>query len=38
MAKFDVCPICGAALDHGEPCDCEETQEACVCQEGEKTE
>lgn len=35
MSKFDVCPTCGATLDHGETCDCnkEETQEACVCQE-----
>lgn len=42
MSKFDVCPICGATLDHGETCDCEhnmeETQEACVCQKEEKTE
>lgn len=44
MSKFDTCPICDATLDHGEACDCqdtyniEETQEACVCQNGEKTE
>lgn len=44
MSKFDVCPICGATLDHGETCDCEsdinieETPQACTCQEGEKTE
>lgn len=44
MSKFDVCPICGATLDHGEACDCkgtcniEETQKACVCQKEEKTE
>ena len=44
MSKFDVCPICGATLDHGETCDCncefnkEETQEACVCQKEEKIE
>ena len=23
MAYFSVCPICGAALDPGERCDCE---------------
>lgn len=40
MAKYDVCPICGATLDHGETCDCnkEEIQEACGCQNEEKTE
>ncbi len=44
MSKFDVCPICGAALDHGEACDCkgtyniEEIHEECVCQKEEKTE
>lgn len=40
MSKFDICPICGATLDHGEICDCnkEETQEAYVCQGQEKTE
>lgn len=26
MSKFDVCPICGAALDHGETCDCEKEE------------
>ncbi|WP_312059360.1 hypothetical protein [Anaerotignum sp.] len=44
MSKFDVCPFCGATLDHGETCDCvcginiEETTQACTCQAGEKTE
>jgi hypothetical protein len=48
MSKFDICPICGATLDHGEACDCmgtyngsyniEETPQACTCQAGEKTE
>lgn len=44
MSKFDICPFCGATLDHGETCDCtckhikEENQEACVCQHEEKTE
>jgi len=40
MSKFEVCPNCGAALDHGETCDCEkeEMQEACVSQKQEKTE
>lgn len=39
MSKFDVCPICGASLDHGETCDCscdyikEETQKICVKEE-----
>ncbi len=22
MAKYEVCPYCGAHLDHGERCDC----------------
>lgn len=26
MSKFDVCPICGATLDHGETCDCEKEE------------
>lgn len=44
MSKFDVCPLCGAALDHGEACDCngtyniEETTKPCVCETDEKTE
>ena len=44
MSKFDICPFCGATLDHGETCDCrcnsikEETQEICVCQNEEKME
>lgn len=44
MSKFDVCPLCGASLDHGETCDCncdiniEETPQVCTCQAGEKTE
>lgn len=39
MSKFNVCPICGASLDHGETCDCngvhnkEETQKVCVMEE-----
>lgn len=24
MAKYRTCPLCGAHLDHGERCDCEE--------------
>lgn len=34
MSKFDICPFCGATLDHGETCDCrcksikEETQKS----------
>ena len=23
MAKYEVCPYCGAHLDHGESCDCQ---------------
>jgi len=44
MSKYNVCPLCGASLDHGEACDCdcainiEETPQACTCQEGETTE
>jgi len=39
MSKFNVCPICGASLDHGETCDCngdynkEETHKICVMEE-----
>lgn len=25
--KYRVCPKCGAHLDHGEPCDCEDRME-----------
>ncbi len=25
--KYRVCPKCGAHLDHGEPCDCEDRVE-----------
>lgn len=40
MAKYDVCPMCGAYLDHGEVCDCnkEETQEGYGCKGNETTE
>ncbi len=44
MSKFSVCPGCGAALDHGEACDCgdsyniEETTQPCDCQADNKTE
>ena len=44
MSKFTVCPVCGATLDHGEACDCndtyniEETAQPYVCQADEKTE
>lgn len=24
MAKYRTCPLCGAHLDHGERCDCQE--------------
>lgn len=27
MAYYNVCPKCGATLDPGEPCDCENEQE-----------
>ena len=27
MAFYDTCPICGANLDPGEPCDCQEEKE-----------
>lgn len=27
MAFYNVCPKCGAHLDPGEPCDCEQEQE-----------
>jgi hypothetical protein len=39
MSKFEVCPICGATLDHGETCDCnddynkEETQKVSAKEE-----
>ncbi len=26
--KYEVCRNCGAHLDHGEPCDCEEERSA----------
>lgn len=25
--KYKICPKCGAHLDHGEPCDCEDRTE-----------
>lgn len=24
MAYYDICPVCGAHLDPGEPCDCQD--------------
>lgn len=27
MAYYDVCPKCGATLDPGEPCDCEDVKQ-----------
>jgi hypothetical protein len=27
MAYYHICPKCGANLDPGEPCDCEENEE-----------
>ena len=47
MSKYNVCPLCGASLDHGEACDCDcainainivETPTACTCQEEKTTE
>lgn len=28
MAYYNICPKCGAHLDPGEPCDCEEEKES----------
>lgn len=30
MAKFVVCPDCGATLDHGEKCDCNVSAESAI--------
>ncbi len=27
MAFYDTCPLCGANLDPGEPCDCQDVKE-----------
>ncbi len=27
MAFYETCPLCGANLDPGEPCDCQEEKE-----------
>lgn len=30
MSYYRVCPLCGAALDPGERCDCQEEKKAAV--------
>ena len=38
MSKpYRVCPKCGAHLDHGEPCDCEDRMEQEVAQSAADT-
>ena len=32
--KYRVCPKCGAHLDHGEPCDCEDRVERETAKQG----
>lgn len=36
--KFDVCTDCGANLDHGEKCDCEEERQSQEKPADKKTE
>jgi len=36
MAKYIKCPVCGAHIDHGEVCDCQQKREEKTEQQNKK--